>query len=99
MNAVLAVYYFLLLLLDYFRERRRQDQEKELQKKAQLKRQRRDLEQLSSLEKEVEEDLNLQGLKRARRQVGWWDIFCVSLGISYSPLSGHWHVLAYFKFR
>jgi hypothetical protein len=23
----------------------------------------------------------------------------VSLGISYSPLSGHWHVLAYFKFR
>ncbi|GAX84697.1 hypothetical protein CEUSTIGMA_g12119.t1 [Chlamydomonas eustigma] len=57
------------LTKDRNREKRRQEQEKEFKKKSLLKRQRKALEQLSSIEREVEEELSLQGLKRARRQV------------------------------
>lgn len=51
-----------------YREKRRQSQEKEHVEKQLLKRQRRDLDQLDLLKEEVDAQVELQDLKKQRKQ-------------------------------
>ena len=53
----------------FSREKRRTVQEKELEERQKLKRQRRDLEQLSQIQVEIEEEIGQQELRNLRRKV------------------------------
>ena len=57
------------MLIVILRDKRRMVQEKEHDEKVQLKKQRRDLDQLSQIQDLVDEEVQQQGLRNQRRRV------------------------------